>query len=537
MRPPTTLSGPAWSSPPASRTSPGATPSPAALARERHLDALAIGLPCLLAAVLVGLGLGTRSLWVDEGATVAIASAHGSALWSAIAHDGGNMLGFYLLEHALIGAFGHGAALIRLPSALATVATVGLVGILGLRLLGRGAALAAGLIAAVSLPLVFWGQDARGYALMITFITASYLAFLVLLDSRPGTRGARWALVAYVLLTLLAAYMGFAAVLVVPAQLLTLVWRRERVRAAVAGAVVVAIGCVPLAVLAAERGSSQLFWVPPPNWHVVRQTATWLTSAGLPPNFHPTVTTTLLLVVTCVLVLAAAGWVVLAAARREAPARWWAGMLALLWLAVPLGLSLLESLAGQPILLFRNGVIVLPAVALLLALVLTAPAMPRVLAITLLLGLLGLRALQLAPSYGATPENWNAAARSVLVAARPGDCLAVYPLDSRMALGYYVGVATRWPRPVWPTDPWGTLRPHVEQYDAPGSARLRAIEAACPRLWLVSSHQGQPGGPAAARAHLARYRALVTALGGAYGSASTRSYGWAAPVRVTVFSR
>ncbi|MFX6040748.1 hypothetical protein ABTE96_22510, partial [Acinetobacter baumannii] len=80
-----------------------------------------------LAALLVLLELGTRSLWLDEGATIAISSPHGAALWHAIAHDGGNMLGYYLFEHALIGLFGHAPALVRAPSAFASVVTVGLV--------------------------------------------------------------------------------------------------------------------------------------------------------------------------------------------------------------------------------------------------------------------------------------------------------------------------------------------------------------------------------------------------------------------------
>jgi hypothetical protein len=52
-----------------------------------------IALPSVLAAVLCFHGITSRSLGFDEGATVAIASQHGSALGSAIAHDGGNMSG------------------------------------------------------------------------------------------------------------------------------------------------------------------------------------------------------------------------------------------------------------------------------------------------------------------------------------------------------------------------------------------------------------------------------------------------------------
>ena len=69
--------------------------------------------PCALAAVLVFVELASRSLWLDEGATIAISTQHGSALWHAIAHDGGNMLGYYLFQHGVIALLGHAPGAIR----------------------------------------------------------------------------------------------------------------------------------------------------------------------------------------------------------------------------------------------------------------------------------------------------------------------------------------------------------------------------------------------------------------------------------------
>ena len=175
-----------------------------------------------------------RSLGFDEAATVTIAAQHGSALGTAIAHDGGNMSGYYLLEHVLIGAFGNGAFAVRFPSVIASVATVALVGAIGLRLFGYRAAFAAGLLSAVSLPLVFWAQSARGYALMVAFVTGAFLVLISLAEPRPalvsaerGRRCAgRW--IAFVVLMALATYSSFVAVLVIPAQLLVLLPRRRR---------------------------------------------------------------------------------------------------------------------------------------------------------------------------------------------------------------------------------------------------------------------------------------------------------------------
>src|SRR5690349_12450256 len=71
-------------------------------------DAALLAGPVLLAVVLCLIGISGRSLGFDEAATVAIAGQHGSALWSAIAHDGGNMSGYYVLMHVLIDLFGNG---------------------------------------------------------------------------------------------------------------------------------------------------------------------------------------------------------------------------------------------------------------------------------------------------------------------------------------------------------------------------------------------------------------------------------------------
>ena len=184
----------------------------------RLRDVAVIGVPAVVALALCLIELTTRSLWLDEAATVAIAGQHGSAFWHAAAHDGGNMLGYYALLHVLVGWFGDGAVVIRLPSAIASGAAAGAVALLGLRLFDRRVALAAGLLTAVSLPLVFWGQDARGYAAMVALVAGSFVAFAAIVDE-PRRRGP-W--IAYVVLTTLSVYASYVAIFALPAQLLAL---------------------------------------------------------------------------------------------------------------------------------------------------------------------------------------------------------------------------------------------------------------------------------------------------------------------------
>ena len=102
-------------------------------------------------------------------------------------------------------------------------------------------------------------------------------------------------------------------------------------------------------------------------------------------------------------------------------------------------------------------------------------------------GIVTLRALQLAPSYGVSPENWRAAVAYVTARDKPQDCVAFYPSDGRMAFEYYIGqrpgLPAASPRPVLPPEPWGEVTPYVEDYASlshSALARVRRVPAAVP---------------------------------------------------------
>ncbi|MBV8219383.1 MAG: glycosyltransferase family 39 protein [Solirubrobacterales bacterium] len=473
--------------------------------RGRLYDGAAVGVPAVVALALCLIELTTRSLWLDEAATVAIAGQHGSAFWHAAAHDGGNMLGYYALLHVLVGWFGDGAFVIRFPSVIAAACAAGTVGVIGLRLFDRRVALAAGLLTAVSLPLVFWGQDARGYAAMVALVAGSFALFAVIVD-RPGRRGP-W--IAYVALTTLSVYASYVAIFAVVAQLVALaVSRRDAWRRVLSAIAACAVCWIPLAVLALSRGSGQLFWIARPDFKLVRQVLQALTSAGFEPNFHPVFVAAPLAILTLALLLFAAVRVV----RRPQ----WGPVLGLSWLVVPVGLMLIWSFIGQPIFTPRNLLVSLPAVALLLGWAIMSSRLSPVAAWPAVAVLIALRLVGLVPAYGTSPENWRAATAYVLASSRPGDCVAFYPLDASMPFDYYAG------RPV---------QPHVEQYSA------TPVPGGCERVWLVASHQGLPSGTAASRAHYARYVAIRESLGREYARHVVRPFGYASVIWVEVFGR
>ena len=471
-------------------------------ARGRPWDVAVVAGPAVLAVALCLYELTTRSLWLDEAATVAIASQHGSALWHAMTHDGGNMLGYYALLHVLIGWFGDGAAVIRMPSVIAAGGCAAAVSLLALRVFDRRVALAAGILTAVSLPLVFWGQDARGYAAMAALVAGSFAAFAELVDG-PRRRGP-W--IAYVVLTTLSVYAELRR---------DLRARRTASRAGLAPAGVAARAqrdrgvrdlLDPAGGAGGESRIGPVVLDPTPGPEGRQAGGPRADLGGLRAELP-----------------ADGGGGGAGDRHRGAAARGgrahrprrgvpWGSLLALSWLVVPVALMWLWSLIGQPIFTARNVLVSLPAAALLLGWVI---ARGRLLWPALAV-LVVLRVVALAPSYGTSPENWRAATAYVTTAAQPGDCFAFYPLDARMPFAYY----THEP-----------VQPYVERYVTP------RVPSSCSRVWLIASHQGLPSGTAASRAHYARYVALRSALARKYPHHTTKAFGYASIIWVELLSR
>jgi mannosyltransferase len=512
-------------------------------------DLVPIAIVVAAGAVVSAVGLGTRSLWLDEGSTFAIASQHGSALWHAVGHDGGNMLAYYLLMHVVIAWFGHAAWVLRLPSVVANAATGGLVAAIALRLFAdRRLATAAGLLTVISLPLVFWGQNARGYALLVTLSVGSFLALVAILQAPSHRRPSSVAISAYVLSTLAALYVGYDAALLIPAQLALLLVFRARARLVIGCLALVLIACVPLLVLAAGRGSGQLFWVVPLSWQVAQQAAETLLSAGMPPNFHTTATSVATEIVMGVAVLAA----IALAARTSLPAarrlRSGSLMLVLSWAVVPLVLATVLYAAGEPIELARITILVMPALALALAWMLFQAGLAPSAGILLCAALLVLRLAQLLPSYGVSSEPWNAATAYVLSAtsaAKPA-CVVFYPQDGREPFDYYLqqlgrpqGNPAPSLRPILPSAAWNRVRPFIEVYGTLDAVHARPPRFAseCPRLWLIGSHEGQAHATRKSAANLRRYRQLERGFARLYPSSTARAFGWASTIHTTLYRR
>jgi len=231
--------------------------------RARVLDRLAVLALTLLAAGLFLYKLGTRSVWLDEGDTFTTASQHGAALWHWMLNDGGNMVSYYLGMHVMVTLFGTSPAVMRLPTALAAIATVPVSFYLLRRLFDRRAAVFGAAFVAVSLPFVYWAQQARGYAVATLLVTASTLALVLGVQTRR-----RAANVAYVALSVLAIYTILLSALVLVAQAASLTLRRRNEvpwRALAFSGAAIGVLCVPVGVAAAIRGTAPVDWIGQPG--------------------------------------------------------------------------------------------------------------------------------------------------------------------------------------------------------------------------------------------------------------------------------
>ena len=343
--------------------------------------------------------------------------------------------------------------------------------------------------------------------LMIAFLCASFLLLVMALQRQR--RG--WGL-----------WLGYVAVThrcrctwasrrcsCCPAQVLVLAWHRRRITWVLSGLVAAGLLLHSAGRAGPQRGSSQIFWIPPPNPFTTKQVLLTLASGGLEPQFYSASGDVLLRLTEVLAILGALGvvWQLLRSPRAGGwrpvlIAGWLFGPAALSW--VDLGARTLDVRGPLPADVASGGVAAdgladrgaggtrrgagargvprqhrscarwqLPPIAgRVLSLLL------RALAAGLLVGLLLLRTLQLAPSYGVSTEPWRAVTRHVVAAFRPGDCIAFYPLDSRMPFRYYLPPGRGTSSGAADDLPWSRTVPFVEIYSTLTPAQLNQVVAA-----------------------------------------------------------
>jgi mannosyltransferase len=429
-----------------------------------------------LAAILRLLFL-NKSLWLDEGASVAIARGiagdNPSGTWTSFANllwsRELNMAVYYVLLRLWLHV-GTSETFIRLLSVLPGVATVPVVYGIGKRLFSTKAGLTAALLLSVHGAHLGYSQEARGYALVVLLCSVSYLAFVNAVE-RPAKR--YWLL--YIVVAVLAIYTHFYAVLMLAAQLISLLWLLKSERSSrdafISAAVIMALA-TPAAVFVLTKNIGQLSWI----------TSTW----NRLPN---------LLAVLAGNAVAAPVYLFLwGIALRSTSTGWfrtrsifaWRSALAVTWLVIPIILVVPGCLI-RPVMAPRFLLFCVPAGTLVAAwglFELREFWRRRLCVAVLVLSMAGV-----AYTYARRTEDWRAASQEVFTHAKPGDEVTVTPAWCRWSFEYY------WSRTAAPGVTYS-----VSQTQDPKEWAEQAA-ARHPRLWLlVYSKRGQAD-PESVRLH------------------------------------
>jgi mannosyltransferase len=366
--------------------------------------------------------LGGKSLWLDEGATVALARTswqHFAWVWW---HAEASLQTIYFLLMRAWILLGDSEAWLRLPSALFGIASIPLVYVLARKFMGAAPALAAAALLAFNPSAVYYSQEARSYTLAILLVLLSTYYFVRAVEEDQPRDWLRWTLFG-----ILAFYSHDFAALVLVAQAVSVLfkappipWRRL-------------VTCGGLIFLFAIPGLTYVFRASPENLHFL-----WMPRASTKEFLHLAMFFGGAGVKVAVAgVLWIAGAIAVWRNRRADADAFWRGMLIVVWAVLPAVILAVISLR-QSMFLQRYLIFSLPA-AILLAALGVGTLRKWGIGLGLVALLCGMSQTAITKEYGKPREDWRGASNAVLASAAPGDAVAFFPFYSRVMLEYYRG--------------------------------------------------------------------------------------------------
>jgi len=365
--------------------------------------------------------LGTKSLWIDEGATVALARAswqhfvwvwwHGEAALQTI---------YFLLMRGWVNG-GLGEAWLRLPSALFGIASIPLLYLVARRFMAAPAALAAAALLAFSPTHIYFSQEARSYTLAILLVLLATWFFVLAVEyDRPRD----WAL--WTVSGIAAFYTHDFAALVLVAQAVSLLFKASPApwrKVLGCGAIILFAALPGLTYpLRASAENLHFVWMPRPSVKEIWHLAMFFGGGGVK--------------VAIAIALWVAGMVAISRSRRDTDLNhFWRGTLILLWAILP-ALILGAVSLREPLFLDRYMVFSLPATILLASQ--GAENLRRYkIGAVLVIALCAMSLPSIVQQYGKPREDWRGATNLVLTSATPGDAVVFFPFYTRVMLDYY----------------------------------------------------------------------------------------------------
>ena len=392
-----------------------------------------LGLVAIGAALRL-LYLGAPSIWLNEALSIAYARLPWQQFTHLMATRELNMLPYYLLLRVWIH-LGAQEWIVRSLSAICSIATLPLFYRLGARLFGHRVGLIGLGLLAIHPYHIRFAQEARGYSLMLLFVTASTL--LLASANNGGSRRSTALWIGYVVASVLAVYAHFYAGLAILAQWAALAianppgfQRRQFALSAMA----ICILLIPVAAFVVLGHADPATWIPQPSVRRVEFLIYSLlggdNSSGARVYAYPAYAAAIL----------ASGARVRAAWQPDVRAtQAWRYALVVGGAALPILLVLAVSII-KPIFVDKYLIECLPFVVLFLAVGLSR--LPRALSFGAMILILALSTHALSAYYGdSDKDDWRAATRYVLASARPEDGVLFIPAYAVAPFDYYRALA------------------------------------------------------------------------------------------------
>lgn len=393
------------------------------------------GAATVIGTVLSLFLIGHKSFWLDEGTSVAL-SQDCSTMWHQLLNRESNMWLYYLLLHFWL-RLGDSETFIRGLSAFFAVATIPVLYALGRRLFGSRAGAISALLLAVNPYMIRYAQEARGYSMVVCFVTLSSYFFVLAVERRSMRF---W--IAYGVCVALGFYTHFFAALVCGAQLLSLLaLGRKNIPWHGAGISIAVMALLSLPMVLFQPFRNQVDWASPPSLSLIIDVYRVFTGSRR---------LLLLYFLFCL-------WAVLlsvpAPKSHTYPPLRWRYLFAVAWAVLPVLITFVLSRTIKPVFVNRFLIVSLPAVVLLgasgIARLPTVVLLGASRTVTLrrpwvqwtivaLMLFLSARCLHWWYAMG-QKENWRDATLWVQLRAQPGDAVGFYWYAGKNAFEYYLG--------------------------------------------------------------------------------------------------
>ena len=439
-------------------------------------------------AIVVGTGvyldlnrLDAQPFRLDEAISESIGLSSGWAFVKLAFARETNMAFYYLVLHWWLALVHPSDFTIRLLSVICAVAALPVLYVVATKLFDKRVGVAAALLLAVNPTFVSYAQEARSYSLAILLSLVSWSAFIDC--AREPTRLDR---LKYVAATTLAVYTHSLAILVIPAQGLTLLYlQREwsKRRPLLLAMSLVGLLLVPMFALTAYWYSGGEEWIARkigvPGLASLREVAVAFAGGIAPPRVRQR---SLEALTALGFAMFLASWV---KGLRQPTFRTAGYACAAIALVAPIALLMCISQA-IPLFIVRYVLICLPFYILIVAVGWCQFRDHRVAVLGVaLLVLLSLWADQAYYSYSARP-NWRQAISYVGRSARDGDRLIFVPAESRLEFDHNlkrfcprtVGFSVMYPQ-------WNSFFEVGGKYYRNDELRDAALKLTPSRLWVV----------------------------------------------------